>query len=78
MTQTTKPHPPKPRGMGSRIRTRLQVLDLIVPKAAAACGLPVPTLEMYLYDKSLPGAASLMGLATGLRCSANWLLGVGQ
>lgn len=65
---------PKPRGVGGRIRTMMQVKDLTVPKAAALCNLTVPSFETYLYDQHLPGAAALMALSDGLGCSADWLL----
>lgn len=74
----TTPKPLEPRGMDSRIRTMMQVLDLTVAKAAHRCRLPVPTFETYLYGKCLPGSAGLYCLSKGLGCSADWLLGGGE
>lgn len=59
---------------GKRIRTQMQVRNLTVARAADLCGLPKPTLEEYLYGKSLPGAESLIGLSQGLGCTTDWLL----
>lgn len=60
--------------VGKRIRTQLQVRNLTVARAAELCGLPKPTLEEYLYGKSLPGAESLALLSLGLSCTTDWLL----
>lgn len=60
--------------IGKRIRTQIQVRNLTVERAASLCGLPKPTVEEYLYGKSLPGAESLVALSQGLSCTTDWLL----
>lgn len=60
--------------IATRIRTRMQIHNLTVLKAAGLCGLPKPTFEEYLYGKSLPGAAALVALSRGLGCTTDWLL----
>jgi transcriptional regulator with XRE-family HTH domain len=45
-----------------------------VEQAAAACRMPVPTLEAFLYRQNLPSASSLYKLMIGLGVSADWLL----
>lgn len=71
-----KPQKPAPTAsaVGRRIRIQIERYNLTVPKAAAACDMSVPSLESYLYGKNLPGAFALANLASGLRCSADWLL----
>lgn len=66
--------PPKPRGMDSRIRTMMQIHNLSVAKAAKLCDLSEPSFTGYMAGKNLPGSAALLALATGLGCSADWLL----
>lgn len=65
---------PTPHKIGQRIRLQMERHDMTVPKAAAACALPQPSLEEYLYGKSMPGAEALAALAKGLRCSSDYLL----
>lgn len=45
-----------------------------VEQTAAVCGMPVATLEAFLYRQNLPSAASLYKLMIGLGVSADWLL----
>lgn len=65
---------PTPAEVALRIRVQMQRHDLQVGRAAEDCGLSRASFETYLYGKSLPGAAALLGLSKGLRCSADWLL----
>jgi transcriptional regulator with XRE-family HTH domain len=60
--------------IGKRIRTKMQVHNLTVARAAELCSLPKPTIEEYLYGKSLPGAETLVALSRGLGCTTDWLL----
>ena len=62
------------KAVSDRIRSRMQMRGLTVPRAAASCGMPVPTFETYLYAQHLPGAQSLADLCVGLGCTADWLL----
>lgn len=57
-----------------RLRATRLKSGLTVPDAAAMCGLPVPTLEAFLYRQQMPSAPSLFKLVTGLGVSADWLL----
>ena len=66
---------PTAERMGKRIRIKVEALSLTVPKAASACNLSQATFETYLYGKNMPGPVALVGLAHGLRCTADWLLG---
>lgn len=70
---TARPRPTTD-AVARRIRLQIERHALTVPKAAAACNMSVPSLESYLYGKSLPGAFALANLAEGLRCSTDWLL----
>lgn len=45
-----------------------------IQDTAAVCGIPLPTLEAYLYRQHLPSASVLFKLARGLGVSADWLL----
>lgn len=60
--------------LGKRIRTQIQIRNLTVDRAANLCGLPKPTIEQYLYGRSLPSSESLVALSRGLGCSTDWLL----
>lgn len=57
----------------------LRIRELVAlrggPKAVSdACGVAVPTLEVYLRGTSLPGTLALAALSNGLQVSADWLL----
>ncbi|NTT86903.1 helix-turn-helix domain-containing protein [Tabrizicola fusiformis] len=65
---------PTAGAVGRRIRIQIERYGLTVARAARECDMSVPSLETYLYGKSLPGAFALANLANGLRCSADWLL----
>lgn len=60
--------------IGKRIRTQIQVRNLTIDRAANLCGLPKPTIEQYLYGRSMPGAEALVALSRGLGCTTDWLL----
>lgn len=60
--------------LGRRVRSRVEVCGLTVPKAAEACDMSKASFEDYLYGKHLPGALAVAALSKGLRCSADYLL----
>lgn len=65
---------PTADAVGRRIRIQIERYGLTVARAARECDMSVPSLETYLYGKSLPGSFALANLANGLRCSTDWLL----
>ena len=71
-----------PRFIVEEFSLRLQcaAADLgTLAQVAAACGLPKPTLESYLYQGAAPRAGQIALLCKGLGVSADWLLfGEGQ
>lgn len=62
------------------LRLQCAIVDLgSHSQVAMACGLPKPTLESYLYQRTSPGAPQIALLCKGLNVSADWLLfGEGQ
>lgn len=60
--------------ISARLQQKRMERGLTVDQAAARCDMPVTTLELYLYRRSLPGANALAKLARGLGVSVDWLL----
>ena len=57
------------------LRVQMAAIDIgAIAEVAAACGLPKPTLESYLYQGTSPRAEQIALLCRGLKVSADWLL----
>lgn len=65
--------PIDPAAVHLRIR---EIVDLNGGPAevAKACGLKLPTLEVWTSGRGLPNSLGLAHLCAGLRVSADWLL----
>ena len=61
-------------GFARRLRDARIRSGLTISEAAAACQMPMPTLEAYLYRQHLPTASALFKIAVGLGVSSDWLL----
>lgn len=57
-----------------RLQSAITLRGLTMPRAAQACGMPLPSLESYVYRQNLPGTRALFQIAQGLDVSADWLL----